>query len=192
MRAWWEWFIPLFSHHYSLKVKIYHSLFLHVGSFIICIMLWSWMIRAIRTFPKYFNIHSLFALAIIAILLNVFDKRTDLLPLDTLKPDIENLQWCQDIFDLNTIPVIKHYHSCYTHGLALNLIHWFLKSYLFSIVNSDIADGDAYKSIFVPFTVHIGWQLIQMWTFINANFQTSRSSSTISTIWFCKNERHLG
>ena len=36
--------------------------------------------------------HDLFALAIIAILLNVFNKRTDLLPLDTLKPDIENLQ----------------------------------------------------------------------------------------------------
>ena len=51
---------------------------------------------------------NLFALAIIAILLNVFDKRTDLLLLDTLKPDIENLQQCQDIFDLNAIPVMLY------------------------------------------------------------------------------------
>ena len=36
--------------------------------------------------------HDLFALAIISILLNVFDERTYLLRLDTLKPDIENLQ----------------------------------------------------------------------------------------------------
>ena len=52
-------------------------------------------------FPNIWTLdgaHSPFALAIIAI---VFNKRTDLLPLDTPKPDIENIQWCQDIFDLN-------------------------------------------------------------------------------------------
>ena len=135
--------------------------------------------------------HNLFALAIIAISLNVFDKRTDLLLLDTLEPDIENLQQCQDSFDLNAIHVVEHYHSCYTRGLALNLIHWFLKSYLFSIVNSDIADGDAYKSIFVPFTVHIGQHLIQ---YKHTAEECGHSSMPTfeQAIWFCKNERCLG
>jgi hypothetical protein len=101
----------------------------------------------------------LFALATIAIFLNVFDERTYQLSSNTHQADPATLQQCHDIFDLNAIPVIERYHLCYTRGLSLDLLEWFFENYSFSSVDLEEDDIDAFATIFIPFIVCIGRQI---------------------------------
>jgi hypothetical protein len=101
----------------------------------------------------------LFALATMAILLNVFDERTYQLSSDTHQTDPTALQQCHDIFDLNVIPVVERYHLCYTRGLSLDLLEWFFENYSFSNIELAEDDIDVFATIFIPFIVCIGRQI---------------------------------
>jgi hypothetical protein len=101
----------------------------------------------------------IFALATMAILLNVFDERTYQLSSDTHQADPTALQQCHDIFDLNAIPVVERYHLCYTRGLSLDLLEWFFENYSFSNTELEEDDVDAFSTIFIPFIVCIGRQI---------------------------------
>lgn len=99
-----------------------------------------------------------FAPAAITISLNVFDDRMYLLPHDfsSSKQDLACLRRCHDTFDFNAIPLVEHYHMCYTCGLAFDLIHWVFENYSFSTIDFNSDNVDGYSSIFIPFIVHIG------------------------------------
>ncbi|KAF8813076.1 hypothetical protein BYT27DRAFT_7085351, partial [Phlegmacium glaucopus] len=113
------------------------------------------------TFSSLDGVRDLFALFSTTVFLNVLDDRTYQFLPGSLDQNEDALQQCQDAFDLNAIPVVKRHHLCYIQGLALDLIHWFFDNYTFSDVNLDSDDVDGYMVILVPFTVHIGRQIIR-------------------------------
>ena len=98
----------------------------------------------------------LLSLVTLAIFLNVLDERTYKLSLETYQDDPIALQQSYDIFDLNAIPVIERYHLSYTRGLSLDLLEWVFENYVFSSVELEEEDVDAFGTIFVPFIVYIG------------------------------------
>ena len=95
----------------------------------------------------------------LAIFLNVLDERTYKLSLETYQDNPIALQQSYDIFDLNAIPVIERYHLSYTRGLSLYLLEWVFENYVFSSVELEEEDVDAFGTIFVPFIVYIGRQI---------------------------------
>jgi len=107
------------------------------------------------------GVRDLFALATIAIFLNVLDERTYQYPVDSIERDPAVLKRCHDAFDLNAIPVVERCHLCYTRGLAFDLVDWVYENFTFSSLDSDTEDVNGHDDIFVPFVIHIGRQIIQ-------------------------------
>lgn len=103
----------------------------------------------------------LFSLVAMSLFSNVLDERTYQLSCETHEKDHKILQQCFDVFDLNAIPVIERYHLSYTRGLSTDLLNWFLENYSFSSIDFDEDDVNGFSTIFVPFVVHIGRQIIK-------------------------------
>lgn len=129
------------------------------------------------TFSTLDDARDLFSLVTIAIFLNVLDDRTYELSSDTYQEDNTVLQQCQEVFDLNAIPVIERYHLCYTRGLSFDLLNWFFENYSFSSDNLEEDDMDAFTSIFIPFLVHIGRQIIKYKCIADESGRTASSTS---------------
>jgi hypothetical protein len=113
------------------------------------------------SFTTMDDVRDIFSLITLAIFLNVFDERTYQLPSDTFQKDHAILLRCHDVFDLNAIPVVERHHLCYTRGLSIELLNWFFQYYTISSVEFEEDDIDANVSVFVPFVVHIGRQIIR-------------------------------
>jgi hypothetical protein len=103
----------------------------------------------------------LFSLVAMAIFLNALDERTYRLSSETYQEDPTILQQCHDVFDLNAIPVIERHHLCYVRGLSIDLLNWFFEHYAISSIDLEEEDVDAFSTIFIPFIVHIGRQIIK-------------------------------
>lgn len=112
------------------------------------------------SFSSLDDVRDFFALVAMAIFLNVFDERTYQLSLET-RQDLAINQQCHDIFDLNAIPIIERHHLCYTRGIALDLLEWFLENFSFSCADLEEDDIDVFRTIFIPFMVHIGRQTVK-------------------------------
>ena len=110
-------------------------------------------------FSSMDDARDLLSLVTLAIFLNVLDERTYKLSLETYQDDPIALQRSYDIFDLNAIPVIERYHLSYTRGLSLDLLEWVFENYVFSSVELEEEDVDAFGTIFVLFIVYIGRQI---------------------------------
>lgn len=113
------------------------------------------------SFTTMDDVRDIFSLITLAMFLNAFDERTYHLPLDTFQGDREILLQCHDLFDLNAIPVVERHHLCYTRGLSIELLNWLFQYYTISSVEFEENDIDANVSVFVPFVVHIGRQIIR-------------------------------
>lgn len=113
------------------------------------------------TFSTLDDARDLFSLIATAILLNALDDRTYELSSETYQEDPTHLQQCHDMFDLNAIPVVERHHLCYTRGLSIDLLNWFFENYSFSSIDLEEDDINAFSSIFAPFVVHIGRQMIK-------------------------------
>ena len=111
------------------------------------------------SFSTFDDVRDLFALVTMAIFLNVLDERTYQLSLEAYQEELNILQMCHNIFDLNAIPVIERHHLCYTRGLSIDLLEWFFENYSISSVELEENDVDAFPTVFVPFIVHIGRQI---------------------------------
>ena len=101
------------------------------------------------------------SLITLAVFLNVLDERTYRPSLETYQKDPAILQQCHDIFDLNAIPVIERHHLCYIRGLSFDLLNWFFENYSFASVELEEDDIEAFSTVFIPFIVHIGRQVIK-------------------------------
>ena len=70
-------------------------------------------------------------------------------------------QQCHVLFDLNAIPIVERYHLCYTRGLSFNLLGWFFENFSFSSIDFEEYDVEPLTTIFVPFLVHVGRQIVR-------------------------------
>jgi hypothetical protein len=89
------------------------------------------------------------------------DKRTYLLPTEARQQDPQSLLHCHEIFDFNAIPVLERHQMCYTRGLAIDLALWFFANYTIIDDNSGEDMIDGFQNILMPFTAHIGRQIIR-------------------------------
>ena len=101
------------------------------------------------------------SLITLAVFLNVLDERTYRLSLETYQKDPAILQQCHDIFDLNAIPVIERHHLCYIRGLSFDLLNWFFENYSFASVELEEDDMEPFSTVFIPFIIHIGRQIVK-------------------------------
>jgi hypothetical protein len=101
------------------------------------------------------------ALISTAFFLNVLDERTYQLSLDIHQENPIALQQCHNVFDLNAIPIVERHHLCYTRGISLDLLEWYFENFSFSNADLEEDDIDAFQSIFIPFLVHIGRQIVK-------------------------------
>jgi hypothetical protein len=113
------------------------------------------------TFKSLDDIRDLFSLVTMAIFLNVFDERTYETCSESHRIDSAILEKCHDVFDLNAIPVFERHHICYIRGLSFDLLEWFFENYSFSSVELEEEDIDAFGTIFIPFAVGIGRQILK-------------------------------
>lgn len=132
------------------------------------------------SFSTLDDTRDLFSLVTLAIFLNVLDERTYKLSSETSQEDPTFLEQCHTAFDLNAIPVVERHHLCYTRGLSIDLLNWFFLNYSFSNIDLDETDINAYTTIFVPFAVHIGRQIIRYKRLAEARGHTT--SSTIGQV----------
>lgn len=101
----------------------------------------------------------LFALFVATMFLNVLDVRTYQAPSMSVNQSPHTLEDIQATFDLNAIPVIERHHFCYTRGLVLDLVFWFFDHY--SMLNEEEEEVDGYRTILIPFLVHVGQHIIR-------------------------------
>ena len=101
------------------------------------------------------------SLITLAVFLNVLDERTYRLSLETYQKDPAILQQCHDIFDLNAIPVIERHHLCYIRSLSFDLLNWFFENYSFASVELEEDDMEPFSTVFIPFIIHIGRQIVK-------------------------------
>jgi hypothetical protein len=114
------------------------------------------------SFSTMDGVQDLFSLFVITIFLNVLDDRTYQFPPGMLEENPQYLQRCHIIFDLNVIPLIERHHLCYTRGLVFSLIRWFFDNYKISRIDSDLeCETNPYLAILVPYTAHIGRQIVR-------------------------------
>ena len=105
------------------------------------------------------DVKALFSLFAMAILANVFDKRTYMPFVNSVNdPSPQELQE-QKVSDTNAIPFLERRHYAYTRGLAFNLISWFLNRFSFS-KGADDPDNE-YGNLAVPFTADVANYMVQ-------------------------------
>jgi hypothetical protein len=105
------------------------------------------------------DVHALFALFAISIFSNVFDQRTYMPFLHTMKDPSPQERIQQREKDLNAVPLLDRRHHCYTRGLAFDLLYWFLNR--FSLAKPGEEDNDAYNYLLTPFTADLGRLLVK-------------------------------
>ena len=99
------------------------------------------------------DVKAFFALFVMAIYANVFDKCTYLPFIHSVNdPSPEECEQ-QKESDINAIPLLERRHYCYTSGLAFDLMLWFLNHYRFSQPMQEPEDEYAYGDILIPYTV---------------------------------------
>lgn len=88
------------------------------------------------------------------------DTWTYWLSMEISDQDDDILMKCQETCDLNAISIPEWHQICHTWGLAMDLVLWFCANYEITDDNSPQDDIDTFQAIFIPFTVHIGHQII--------------------------------
>lgn len=129
------------------------------------------------SFSSLDDVRDLFSLVTMAIFLNVFDERTYQQSPEVFQENPTILERCHVLFDLNAIPVVERHHLCYTRGLSLDLLNWFFQNYSFACIDLEEDDVDAYTTIFIPFVVHIGRQVIRYKRLAEESGYTTSSTS---------------
>jgi hypothetical protein len=105
------------------------------------------------------GVRNLFSLFVIAVFANVLDERTYKLPTDSFGQDLTQ---CYQVFDYNAIPIVERHHLCHARGLTFDLIRWFHDHYSLSYIDPAKAnDVHPYFVVLIPFTIHIGRQIIR-------------------------------
>ena len=107
------------------------------------------------------GVQAIISLFTLAIYFNVLDERTYEFPSGAPMTDHNTLLACHQLYDLNAIPVIERHHACHARGLAFDLVNWLFDHYAFSDTVTACDDVDAYTCLLVPFTVHVGRQIIR-------------------------------
>jgi hypothetical protein len=113
------------------------------------------------SFSSVDDARDLFSLVTMAVFLNVFEERTYLMSSEAYQDDSVARGRCFETFDLNAIPVLDRHHFCYIRGIALDLLNWFLENYSFSSAELEEDDIDAFRTIFIPFIVRVGRQIVK-------------------------------
>lgn len=105
------------------------------------------------------DVKALFSLFAMAILANVFDKRTYMPFVHSVNdPSTQELRE-QKESDINAISFLERRHYAYTRGLAFNLLFWFLNRFGFS-KGADEPD-DEYGNLAAPFTADVANFMVQ-------------------------------
>ena len=113
------------------------------------------------SFSSMNGVKDLFSLYAIVMFLNVLDERTYRISPFLVNLSRDDLQSCQEIFDLNAIPVVERYHNCYIRGLLAGILRWFFERYSFSDCNCSQEKVDGHREILEPFLVHIGRHIVR-------------------------------
>lgn len=106
------------------------------------------------------GVRDLFSLFAATMLLNVFDQRTYQIPSTSANQPHDILEKIQDLYDLNAIPVVERHHFCYTRGLVLDLVFWVFDHYSFSDCHNLEKEIDGYRTMLIPFLVHLCRQIM--------------------------------
>ena len=107
------------------------------------------------------DVKAFFALFVMAIYANVFDKRTYLPFIHSVNDPSPEEREQQKESNINAIPLLERRHYCYTRGLAFDLMFWFLNHYQFSQPMQEPEDEYAYGDILIPYTVELGCCIVE-------------------------------
>ena len=129
------------------------------------------------SFSSMDDARDLFSLTTIAIFLNVLDERTYQFSSEAIENNAVIRQQCHVLFDLNAIPIVERYHLCYTRGLSFDLLGWFFENFSFSSIDFEEYDVEPLTTIFVPFLVHVGRQIVRYKRLAEKNGHSTSSTS---------------